>query len=121
MDQVEWLVMKALSLKLIKGSIDEIDKVVFVEWVMPRVLGEVRGSDRQSQRSDELATTSLVTKTARDHTSVQNAARLKLPKHHNKFSPFITTFPPSYHFYHRRNRSRQWGKNLGNGGRKSTI
>eukprot|EP00794_Sanderia_malayensis_P012947 gene12947-14279_t len=36
--EVEMLVMKALSLGLIKGYIDEVDKVVHVTWVQPRVL-----------------------------------------------------------------------------------
>ncbi|XP_062509700.1 26S proteasome non-ATPase regulatory subunit 13-like [Corticium candelabrum] len=36
--QVELLVMKALSLGLVKGSIDEISKQVNMTWVQPRVL-----------------------------------------------------------------------------------
>ncbi|CAK9298054.1 unnamed protein product [Gordionus sp. m RMFG-2023] len=35
---VENLVMKALSLNLVKGYIDEIDKKVYMKWVQPRVL-----------------------------------------------------------------------------------
>lgn len=37
-DQVERLVMKAMSLKLIKGVIDEVDESVKITWVQPRVL-----------------------------------------------------------------------------------
>ncbi|KAH9476676.1 putative 26S proteasome regulatory subunit rpn9 [Psilocybe cubensis] len=37
-EDVEFLVMRALSLKLIKGSIDEVDQKVLITWVQPRVL-----------------------------------------------------------------------------------
>lgn len=37
-EEVEWLLMRAMSLKLIKGTIDQVDQVVSISWVMPRVL-----------------------------------------------------------------------------------
>merc|ERR1712038_459064 len=40
LEQVELMIMRALSLGLIKGSMDEVDQTVDVTWVMPRVLDE---------------------------------------------------------------------------------
>lgn len=37
-NQVEPLIMRCMSLELIKGQIDEIDKVVRINWIVPRVL-----------------------------------------------------------------------------------
>jgi len=38
LDEVEHLVMKALSLKLIRGSLDQVDEKAQITWVQPRVL-----------------------------------------------------------------------------------
>jgi len=38
--EVEHLIMKALSLGLIRGSLDQIDSTVDITWVQPRVLEE---------------------------------------------------------------------------------
>jgi 26S proteasome regulatory subunit N9 len=37
---VELLVMKAMSLNLIKGTIDEVEQVVHVDWALPRYLNK---------------------------------------------------------------------------------
>ncbi|KAH8029312.1 hypothetical protein HPB51_025191 [Rhipicephalus microplus] len=37
-DKVEVLVMKALSLGLVRGTIDQVDAQVHMQWVQPRVL-----------------------------------------------------------------------------------
>jgi len=37
-EEVELLVMRALSLELVKGSIDQVDQYVHMTWVQPRVL-----------------------------------------------------------------------------------
>ncbi|KAH0834111.1 hypothetical protein J3R83DRAFT_11399 [Lanmaoa asiatica] len=47
-DEVEHLIMKALSLKLIRGTLDQVDEKAHITWVQPRVLsrgqiGELAG------------------------------------------------------------------------------
>lgn len=41
-DQVEWVLMRAMSLGLIKGRIDQVDSVVHITFVKPRVLDKVQ-------------------------------------------------------------------------------
>ena len=36
--EVEMLVMKAMSLELVRGHIDEVEKTVQIDWIMPRYL-----------------------------------------------------------------------------------
>jgi len=47
-NEVELLVIKALSLGLIKGSIDEVSRTVHVTWVQPRVLDKGQITNLQS-------------------------------------------------------------------------
>ncbi|OQR84094.1 26S proteasome non-ATPase regulatory subunit 13 [Achlya hypogyna] len=49
LNQVEWLVMRALSIGLIKGAIDQVDGIVSVQWVQPRVLEKDQLSELQSR------------------------------------------------------------------------
>jgi 26S proteasome regulatory subunit N9 len=37
-NDVELLLMKAMSLQLIKGNIDEVEEVIHVNWMLPRYL-----------------------------------------------------------------------------------
>lgn len=37
-DEIEHLIMKALSLGLLRGSIDQVDQVASINWVQPKVL-----------------------------------------------------------------------------------
>lgn len=37
-EQVEWMAMRAMSLGLIKGSMDQVDQTLTVNWLQPRVL-----------------------------------------------------------------------------------
>ncbi|KAI6030191.1 hypothetical protein EDC04DRAFT_102895 [Pisolithus marmoratus] len=42
LDEVEHLIMKALSLKLIRGSMNQVDQKAHITWVQPRVLSRVQ-------------------------------------------------------------------------------
>ncbi|KAF8305574.1 proteasome 26S subunit [Clavulina sp. PMI_390] len=41
-NEVEHLVMKALSLKLVRGRIDQVDEKIQIDWVQPRVLSRTQ-------------------------------------------------------------------------------
>ncbi|KAF9410923.1 26S proteasome regulatory subunit [Podila epigama] len=63
LDEVEILVMKALSLGLIKGTIDQVDAVVRVHWVQPRVLDrrQIQGmQERLAAWNENVKKTALV-------------------------------------------------------------
>ncbi len=38
LDEIEHLIMKALSLGLLRGSIDQVDEIARISWVQPKVL-----------------------------------------------------------------------------------
>mmetsp|Transcript_43443 Transcript_43443/g.41900 ORF Transcript_43443/g.41900 Transcript_43443/m.41900 type:complete len:174 (+) Transcript_43443:628-1149(+) len=37
-EEVEFLVMKSMSLNLVRGMIDEVDEVTHIDWILPRYL-----------------------------------------------------------------------------------
>ena len=44
-EQVEWVLMRALSVQLIQGSMDQVDGTVHITWVLPRTLNEEQMTD----------------------------------------------------------------------------
>jgi 26S proteasome regulatory subunit N9 len=59
-EEVELLVMKALSLKLVKGVIDEVNQTVAINWVQPRVLDLEQVNKMKSRVSTWMDTTNQV-------------------------------------------------------------
>ena len=45
LEQVEWVIMRAFSVKLMEGSMDQVDGAVHVTWILPRVLGTEQMAD----------------------------------------------------------------------------
>jgi 26S proteasome regulatory subunit N9 len=45
LDQVEWVVMRAFSVHLLEGSMDQVDQTVQITWVLPRVLTDLQMTD----------------------------------------------------------------------------
>jgi 26S proteasome regulatory subunit N9 len=49
LDHVEYLVMKALALELIRGTIDQVDQIVRITWMHGRVLDK-KGIEGMKER-----------------------------------------------------------------------
>ncbi len=49
-DQVEWLLMRAMAKDLIRGKMDEVEQIIRVTWLRPRVLNKVQ----MTQLNDKL-------------------------------------------------------------------
>ena len=67
-DQVEWVLMRAMSVKLLEGKLDEIDQTVDVTWILPRVLNQTQIGDL-AKRFEEWAESVKTT-----HSSVEQQA-----------------------------------------------
>ena len=68
-DQVEWVLMKAMSLGLIKGSIDEVEQTVSITWVQPRVLDKEQLSLVRDQIDDWTKRVKSAVNTMKDQTA----------------------------------------------------
>jgi 26S proteasome regulatory subunit N9 len=51
-DEIEHLIMKALSLGLLRGSIDQVDEIARINWVQPKVL-DMKQIDAMRSRLEE--------------------------------------------------------------------
>jgi len=49
MEQVEWVIMRAFSVKLMEGSMDEVESTVHVTWILPRILTDDQMTDLASR------------------------------------------------------------------------
>ena len=56
LDQVEWVVMRAFSVGLLKGSIHQVAQEVHISWMLPRVLDAAQMTEL-AQRFEQWATT----------------------------------------------------------------
>lgn len=66
--QVEWVIMRALSLKLIKGTMDQVDETVDITWVMPRVLDKEQMSELATRFGEWAVKVSKTKDYMQDHT-----------------------------------------------------
>ena len=62
-DQVEWVLMRAMSVKLVEGQLDQIDQTVNITWILPRVLNNQQMTDL-AKRFDEWAESVKTTQTS---------------------------------------------------------
>jgi len=69
LDEVEWVIMRALSLNLIKGTMDQVDQTVDITWVMPRVLDKKQMSELAVRFGEWAVKVSKTKDYMQDHTS----------------------------------------------------
>jgi 26S proteasome regulatory subunit N9 len=67
LEQVEWVIMRAFSVKLIDGSMDQVDGTVHVTWVLPRTLNNDQMSDLAVRFGEWAAKVSKTKEYMQDH------------------------------------------------------
>jgi len=68
LNQVEWLLMRAMSVGLIKGVIDQVDQMVSISWIVPRVLDKEQLQTIVTQLDEWKTRVVEATKTVEDQT-----------------------------------------------------
>lgn len=69
-DQVEWVLMRAFSVQLIQGSMDQVDGTVHITWVLPRTLNEEQMSDLAVRFGDWAAKVRTAKDYMQDHATL---------------------------------------------------
>ena len=96
--QVEYLVMKALSLGLVKGSIDQLSQEVSMTWVQPRVLDVDQVCD-DSQHLTQMNFQSVKMVLVDSHISCSsNCLTCDVPYICCQYDKYV---PPRYHQVHK--------------------
>eukprot|EP00934_Nitzschia_sp_Nitz4_P006028 Nitzschia sp. Nitz4//scaffold183_size43938//11650//12912//NITZ4_007266-RA/size43938-processed-gene-0.13-mRNA-1//-1//CDS//3329539602//6018//frame0 len=52
LEQVEWVIMRAFSVKLMEGTMDQVEQSVQITWVLPRTLSKDQMADLASRFGD---------------------------------------------------------------------
>jgi len=66
-DEVELMLMKSFSLKVVKGVVDQVEQTVRVKWVQPRVLDVNQISTMKDRFSQWTKQVDVITKRVEDH------------------------------------------------------
>lgn len=51
-EDVEWIIMRAFSVKLLEGTMDQVDGTVHITWILPRSLGNEQMADLAGRFGD---------------------------------------------------------------------
>mmetsp|Transcript_24497 Transcript_24497/g.70331 ORF Transcript_24497/g.70331 Transcript_24497/m.70331 type:complete len:411 (+) Transcript_24497:160-1392(+) len=69
-NQVEWLLMRAFSVELMKGSMDQVDGTVHITWVLPRTLNQDQMADLAVRFGEWAATVSKTKDYMQEHATL---------------------------------------------------
>ena len=73
-EQVEWVIMRAFSVKLMEGSMDQVDGTVHVTWILPRILTGDQMADLSTRFGEWAAKVSKTKEYVQDQTPTMMTA-----------------------------------------------